>query len=163
MIAYTPVSDVKTRNNTPPAPYADESDAAHSRTAAAPGTRRFLLAVETNLKDPPQAAVFNTWYNDVHIPDVLTSPGYRGVVRLDRVTPEAPGRGPSMTLCWTASSASNRSIAASYNRPSRAGIRRRSEKGWSYPLKERPGHGLENQSRSPGYARGTAMSSVYPQ
>jgi hypothetical protein len=34
----------------------------------------------------------------VHIPDVLTSPGYRGVVRLDRVTPEAPGRGQGLTF-----------------------------------------------------------------
>jgi hypothetical protein len=54
--------------------------------------------VETNLKDPAQAAVFNTWYNDVHIQDVLTSPAYRAVVCLDRVTPEAPGRGQGLTF-----------------------------------------------------------------
>ena len=91
--AYKATTDVKTKANTPAAPYGSKATPAVAEPPPVPGTRRFLLAVETNLKDKSQAKVFDTWFNDVNTPDVLTSPGNRGVVRLERVTKAAPGRG----------------------------------------------------------------------
>jgi amidohydrolase len=67
VIAYKAITEVKSKANTPPAPYANKTTPPAPEPPPVPGMRRFLLAVETNLKDPAQAAVFNTWYNDVHI------------------------------------------------------------------------------------------------
>jgi hypothetical protein len=97
VVAYRVTTSVLTRANTVPAPYANKATPPVPEPPPGPGTKRFLLAVETNLKDKSQAPVFNAWYNEVHIPDVLTSPGYRGVVRLQRVT-DAPDRGVAMTF-----------------------------------------------------------------
>ena len=70
--------------NTPPAPFGNKATPPVPEPPPIPGTRRFLLAVETNVKDPAHAAEFNAWCNDVHIPDDLSCPGYRAVVLLDR-------------------------------------------------------------------------------
>jgi len=92
-IAYKTVGGLHTRDNSPPAPYGNKATPFVPEPPPVPGTRRFLLGVETNLKDESQAKLFNDWYDKIHIPEVLTSPGYRAVQRLERVTKEAPGRG----------------------------------------------------------------------
>lgn len=98
VVPYKIVTEVMTKANTVPAPCGNKATAPFPEPPPPLGTQRHLLAVETNLKDKSQAAVFNIWYNEVHIPDVLTSHGYRGVVRLERVGPEIPGRAEALTF-----------------------------------------------------------------
>ena len=98
-IAYKALTGVMTRANTPPAPFGNKATPPVPEPPPIPGTRRFLLAVETNVKDPAHAAEFNAWCNDVHIPDDLSCPGYRAVVLLDRVAGGgAPGRAQNLTF-----------------------------------------------------------------
>lgn len=70
------------------------SAAGHAQSAgggvkATPG---WLMMVATLCTDPTREADFNTWYNDIDIPDVLEVPGYqrarRGAV-VDSIVPEA--------------------------------------------------------------------------
>jgi hypothetical protein len=98
VVAYKAVSAVKTRSNSRSAPYANKATPPVAKVKPGPGTRRFMLAEETSLTDQEHASEVAAWYNDVHIPDVLTSPGYRSVVRLERVTAEAAGRGQNLTF-----------------------------------------------------------------
>jgi hypothetical protein len=58
-IAYKAVTGVMTRANTPPAPFGNKATPPVPEPPPIPGTRRFLLAVETNVKDPAHAAEFN--------------------------------------------------------------------------------------------------------
>jgi hypothetical protein len=96
---YKTLTGVMTRANTPPAPFGNKATPPVPEPPPIPGTRRFLLAVETNVKDPAHAAEFNAWCNDVHIPDDLSCPGYRAVVLLDRVAGGgAPGRAQNLTF-----------------------------------------------------------------
>src|ERR1700733_6716859 len=98
-IAYKALIGVMTRANTPPAPFGNKATPPVPEPPPIPGTRRFLLAVETTLKDPAHAAEFNAWCNDVHIPDDLSCPGYRAAVLLDRVAGGgAPGRAQNLTF-----------------------------------------------------------------
>lgn len=59
---------------------------------AATPVPRWLMLVATLCTDPARETEFNTWYNDIDIPDVLEVPGYlrarRGVVA-DQVVPAA--------------------------------------------------------------------------
>jgi hypothetical protein len=98
-IAYKALTGVMTRANTPPAPFGNKATPPVPEPPPIPGTRRFLLAVETTLKDPAHAAEFNAWCNEVHIPDDLSCPGYRAAVVLDRVAGRgAPGRAQNLTF-----------------------------------------------------------------
>ncbi len=36
---------------------------------------RWLLVVETNCTDPSREKEFHQWYDNTHIPDLLTTPG----------------------------------------------------------------------------------------
>ena len=58
-IAYKALTGVMTRANTPPAPFGNKATPPVPEPPPIPGTRRFLLAVETTLKDPAHAAEFN--------------------------------------------------------------------------------------------------------
>jgi len=59
---------------------------------------KWLFLVEANCKDQTQKARFDTWYDTVHIPDVLTgSPGFQGATRYLIAHP-APGRGGYLTV-----------------------------------------------------------------
>jgi hypothetical protein len=42
---------------------------------------KWLLIVETNCKDERRASEFNDWYNRIHIPDVLSAPGFKSAAR----------------------------------------------------------------------------------
>lgn len=58
---------------------------------------KWLLLVETNCKDETRDSEFNTWYDTVHIPDVLSSPGHKSAARYvikDRVK----GRGKYLAV-----------------------------------------------------------------
>jgi hypothetical protein len=61
--------------------------------------RTGVLAVETNVTDPAHTPEFNAWYDEMHAPAVLASPGYRAVFRLEPITDGATGRGGYLTLC----------------------------------------------------------------
>jgi hypothetical protein len=49
---------------------------------------RWLLVVETNCTDPSKEKEFDHWYNNTHIPDVLSTPGVLSAARY-----ENPGHG----------------------------------------------------------------------
>jgi hypothetical protein len=42
---------------------------------------KWLVIVEANCKDKTRDSEFNNWYDTVHIPDVLSSPGFKGAAR----------------------------------------------------------------------------------
>jgi hypothetical protein len=49
---------------------------------------KWLLVVETNCTDPSQEKEFNHWYNNTHIPDILST---LGVLRATRYENPSPG------------------------------------------------------------------------
>jgi hypothetical protein len=49
---------------------------------------KWLLVVETNCTDPAREKEFNHWYNNTHIPDMLSTPG---VLRATRYENPSPG------------------------------------------------------------------------
>jgi hypothetical protein len=51
---------------------------------------RYILEVRTNCSDPGREAEYNDWYNNVHLPDVLETPG---VVRATRYENTDPAEG----------------------------------------------------------------------
>lgn len=44
---------------------------------------RWIYAVTTNSKDPAREQEFNDWYNNIHLPDVLETPGFVGARRYE--------------------------------------------------------------------------------
>jgi hypothetical protein len=42
---------------------------------------KWLVLVETNCKVATRDAEFNHWYDTIHLPDVLSAPGYKGATR----------------------------------------------------------------------------------
>jgi len=56
---------------------------------------RWLLTVETNCSDPLREDDFNEWYDKVHLPDILTTPGF---VRAARYVNNAAGQGQAKFL-----------------------------------------------------------------
>ena len=48
---------------------------------------KWLLIVETNCTDPSQEKEFNRWYNNTHIPDLLSTPGVISATRYENPTP----------------------------------------------------------------------------
>ena len=57
-------------------------------------TPKAVMIVLTNCSDAAREDEFNEWYNDVHLPDVLLTPGIVRATRLGRTgeTPEGQGR-----------------------------------------------------------------------
>ncbi len=53
---------------------------------------RWLYLVYCNSADPTREAELNKWYDNVHLPDVLTTPGFRRAWRYENTAP-APGEG----------------------------------------------------------------------
>ena len=58
---------------------------------------KWLLAVETNCKDPSKEKEFNDWYNNIHVPDILGTPGIVRATRYENSNP-GEGRGKFMAL-----------------------------------------------------------------
>ncbi|MBW4621430.1 MAG: hypothetical protein KME17_18980 [Cyanosarcina radialis HA8281-LM2] len=96
-IPYRSMNQIMTRANTPYGPFIPQ--AKHPATEVDPTgkLKRFMLTVESNAAAPDKEKDFNNWYNTVHVPDVLTSPGYHAAWRLEILSPVA-GRGRYMTL-----------------------------------------------------------------
>ncbi len=53
---------------------------------------KYLLMVESNCTDATREAEFNEWYNKVHLPDLLETPGYIRATRYENIEPSV-GRG----------------------------------------------------------------------
>lgn len=51
---------------------------------------RYILEVGTNCKDPAREAEYSDWYNNIHLPDILETPGYVGATRYEN---QQPGEG----------------------------------------------------------------------
>ncbi|MEE8470190.1 MAG: DUF4286 family protein [Dehalococcoidia bacterium] len=56
---------------------------------------KWLLVAETSCNDPSREKEFNEWYNNVHIPDVLETPG---ILRATRYETSDPGDGQGKYL-----------------------------------------------------------------
>ena len=53
---------------------------------------KYLLKVESNCKDPSREDEYHHWYDDIHIPDVLETPGFvRGACY--KILQPKPGQG----------------------------------------------------------------------
>jgi hypothetical protein len=56
---------------------------------------KWLLVVYTDCADPSREAEFNEWYDKIHLPDVLETPG---IVRATRFVNNDPDAGPGKFL-----------------------------------------------------------------
>ena len=57
----------------------------------------WILAVETNCADPSREKEFNEWYDNIHLQDVLQSPGMLGATRYKNSL-AGEGRGKYLAL-----------------------------------------------------------------
>jgi len=48
---------------------------------------KFLLVIQTNSTDATREAEFNEWYDNVHLPDILESPGFINATRYEDTEP----------------------------------------------------------------------------
>jgi hypothetical protein len=58
---------------------------------------RWLLTIESNCCDPSRETEFNKWYNTVHLPDILETPGFVRAVRYENTNP-AEGQGKFIAM-----------------------------------------------------------------
>jgi hypothetical protein len=58
---------------------------------------KWLLTVEANCRDPSREEEFNDWYNNVHLPDILESPGFVRAIRYENTNP-AEGQGKFIAM-----------------------------------------------------------------
>ncbi len=58
---------------------------------------RWLLTVESNCCDPSREDEFNDWYNNIHLPDILETPGFVRAVRYENTNP-AEGQGRFLAM-----------------------------------------------------------------
>ena len=54
---------------------------------------RYILVVESNCTDPARETEFNEWYDKIHLPDVLETPGFVRATRYVNNEPVAAGKG----------------------------------------------------------------------
>ncbi len=52
---------------------------------------RWLLTVESNCADPLKEREFNKWYDSVHLPDILETPGFVSASRYENTSPPEGG------------------------------------------------------------------------
>ena len=58
---------------------------------------KWLLTVESNCCDPSREQEFNDWYNNIHLPDILETPGFVSAVRYENTNP-AEGQGKFLAM-----------------------------------------------------------------
>ncbi len=58
---------------------------------------RWLLVAETNCTDPSREKDFNQWYDNIHVPDILETPGFIRATRYETDSP-TEGRGRFLAL-----------------------------------------------------------------
>ncbi|MFC1940283.1 DUF4286 family protein [Chloroflexota bacterium] len=47
--------------------------------------KKWLLVVETNCADAKRETEFNKWYDEIHLPDVLETPGFTRATRYENI------------------------------------------------------------------------------
>jgi hypothetical protein len=50
---------------------------------------KWLLAIKTNCVDSAREAEFNEWYDKIHLPDILETPGFVRATRYENAEPSA--------------------------------------------------------------------------
>jgi hypothetical protein len=58
---------------------------------------RWLLTVESNSVDPSREKELNDWYDNVHLPDILETPGFVRACRYENTSP-SEGRGKFVAM-----------------------------------------------------------------
>jgi hypothetical protein len=58
---------------------------------------KWLLTVESNCCDTSREKEFNKWYDTVHLPDILETPGFVRAVRYENTSP-AEGQGKFLAM-----------------------------------------------------------------
>lgn len=53
---------------------------------------RYLFVTHTDCADPAREDEFNDWYNNVHVPDILETPGMISATRWENVHPKDNNR-----------------------------------------------------------------------
>ena len=59
--------------------------------------QRWLLTVESNCADPLRERELNDWYDNVHLPDILETPGFLRAVRYENTGP-SDGQGKYVAM-----------------------------------------------------------------
>ena len=49
---------------------------------------KYITIVGTNCADPAREKEYNDWYDNIHLPDVLETPGFIGATRYENTTPQ---------------------------------------------------------------------------
>lgn len=68
-----------------------------------PGQEKWVNLVENNCVNPSKENEFNAWYNDIHLPDVLETPGFLSATRYE-MKEYRDGRGKFFAIYEIASS-----------------------------------------------------------
>ena len=58
---------------------------------------RWLLTVESNAVDPSREKELNEWYDSIHVPDILETPGFVRAVRYENTNP-SDGQGKFVAM-----------------------------------------------------------------
>jgi len=58
---------------------------------------KWLLTVESNCADPSREKEFNKWYDTVHLPDILETPGFVRAMRYEN-TDTSDGKGKFVAM-----------------------------------------------------------------
>ena len=58
---------------------------------------RWLLTVESNAVDPSREQELNDWYDSIHLPDILETPGFVRAVRYENTNP-SDGQGKFVAM-----------------------------------------------------------------
>ena len=58
---------------------------------------RWLLTVESNAVDPSREKDLNDWYDSIHVPDILETPGFVRAVRYENTNPSG-GQGKFVAM-----------------------------------------------------------------
>ena len=48
---------------------------------------KWVMVVTTNCTDATRKAEFNEWYNKIHLPDILETPGFTRATRYENIEP----------------------------------------------------------------------------
>jgi hypothetical protein len=59
---------------------------------------RAIVLVFTNCADPAREKEFNEWYDNVHVPDILETPGFVGCTRYELIGEPGSGQGKYLAV-----------------------------------------------------------------
>ncbi len=104
---------------------------------------RWLLTVESNCSDPSREKEFNEWYDTIHLPDVLETPGMVRAARYENSNP-AEGQGKFLAIYEIETGDLGQTMAAFSEN-----VNRKSEQGRMSDLVVAVGGGLYRQITAP--------------